>query len=78
MLGLLDIIDTITPHLTGKETVKEINRLIRQEMGRRGAAVVKAKYGVDFHNPAHFKKCMALLNDPEYKYLKRTSYKHDR
>ena len=53
MLGLLDIIDTITPHLTGKETVKEINRLIRQEMGRRGAAVVKAKYGVEhFRNIA--------------------------
>ena len=38
----------------------------------------RAKYGVDFHNPNHFKKCMALLNDPEYKYLKRTSYHHDR
>lgn len=38
----------------------------------------RAKYGVDFHNPAHFRKCMALLNDPDYKYLKRTSYKHDR
>lgn len=38
----------------------------------------RAKYGVDFMNPDHFKKCMSLLNDPDYKYLKRTSYKHDR
>lgn len=38
----------------------------------------KQKYGVDFYNPNHWKKCMALLNDPEYAYLKRTSYKHDR
>jgi hypothetical protein len=38
----------------------------------------KAKYGVDFHNPNHFKKCMALLNSSDYKYLKRTSYHHDR
>ncbi len=38
----------------------------------------KAKYGLDFMNPNHFKRCMALLNDPEYKYLKRTSYHHDR
>ena len=38
----------------------------------------KAKYGLDFMNPNHFKKCMSLLNDPEYKYLKRTTYHHDR
>lgn len=38
----------------------------------------KAKYGVDFHNPNHFKKCMSLLNSTDYKYLKRTSYHHDR
>ena len=38
----------------------------------------KALYGVDFMNPNHWKKCMALLNSPEYKYLKRTTYHHDR
>ena len=38
----------------------------------------KAKFGVDFSNPNHFKKCMKLLNSPDYKYLKRTSYHHDR
>lgn len=38
----------------------------------------KAKHGVDFFDPNHWKKVMKLLNDPQYKYLKRTSYKHDR
>ena len=38
----------------------------------------KQKYGVDFYNPNHWKRVMQLLNDPDYKYLKRTSYKHDR
>ena len=38
----------------------------------------KFKYGVDFYDPNHWPKVMELLNDPEYKYLKRTSYKHDR
>ena len=38
----------------------------------------RAKYGVDFLNPSHFKKCMSLINDPDYKFLKRTSYHHDR
>lgn len=38
----------------------------------------KALYGLDFFNPNHYKKCMALLNGPDYKYLKRTTYNHDR
>lgn len=38
----------------------------------------KAKYGVDFYDANHWKKVMKLLDDPEYKYLKRTTYKHDR
>jgi hypothetical protein len=29
-------------------------------------------------NSNHWKKVMKLLEDPEYKYLKRTTYKHDR
>lgn len=38
------------------------------------------KYGVDFYSadPAHRRGVMRLLNDPDYKYLKRTTYKHDR
>jgi len=36
------------------------------------------KYGVDFGNRDHFKKCMELINSPDYKYLKRTTYHHDR
>lgn len=38
----------------------------------------KALYGVDFMDPNHWTRCMALLNSPEYKYLKRTTYRHDR
>jgi hypothetical protein len=38
----------------------------------------KALYGVDFMDPNHWTKCMSLLNSPEYKHLKRTSYHHDR
>lgn len=38
----------------------------------------KAKYGVDFMNSNHWTKVLSLLEDPEYKYLKRTTYKHDR
>lgn len=38
----------------------------------------KAKYGVDFMNANHWPKVLQLLEDPEYKYLKRTTYKHDR
>ena len=38
----------------------------------------KAKFGVDFYDANHWPKVMKLLEDPEYKYLKRTTYKHDR
>ena len=39
---------------------------------------IKAKYGVDFFNPDHFKRFMSILNSPDYKNCKRTSYHHDR
>lgn len=32
--------------------------------------------GVDVFNKAHRKKVFALLNDPEYKYLKTTTKRH--
>lgn len=38
----------------------------------------KVKYGVDFLDPNHWPRVLKLLEDPEYKYLKRTTYKHDR
>ena len=38
----------------------------------------KVKYGVDFMDSNHWPKVLKLLEDPEYKYLKRTTYKHDR
>ena len=38
----------------------------------------KVKYGVDFMDSNHWPRVMKLLNDPEYRYLKRTTYKHDR
>jgi hypothetical protein len=36
------------------------------------------KHGVDFNKKDHWKGVMRLLNSPDYKYLKRTSYYHDR
>jgi len=38
----------------------------------------KAKYGVDFMNANHWPQVMKLINDPDYRYLKRTTYHHDR
>ena len=38
----------------------------------------RQKYGVDFFDKNHWSACMKLLNDPEYRYLKRTTYFHDR
>lgn len=38
----------------------------------------KAKFGVDFMEPNHWKKVMSLINSPDYRYLKRTTYTHDR
>lgn len=38
----------------------------------------RQEYGVDIFNRDHSKKMMQLLEDPEWKYLKRTTYKHDR
>jgi hypothetical protein len=36
------------------------------------------KHGVDMGNKDHWSACMKLINSPDYKYLKRTSYYHDR
>ncbi len=36
------------------------------------------KYGVNFADPDHWPAVMKLINSPDYKYLKRTSYFHDR
>jgi hypothetical protein len=36
----------------------------------------KNKYGVDFFDKNHDKRVFELLEDPEYRYLKRTTYKH--
>lgn len=33
--------------------------------------------GVDVFNPKHRKKVFQLLNDPDYRYLKTTTLKHD-
>ena len=38
----------------------------------------KTKHGVDFWNPDHWQRCMELINSPDYKFLKRTHYHHDR
>lgn len=38
----------------------------------------KQELGVDFFNRDHWPKVMSLLNSPEYRYLKRTTYFHDR
>lgn len=38
----------------------------------------RQKFGVDFYDPNHWTRVLKLLEDPEYKYLKRTTYKHDR
>ena len=38
----------------------------------------KQKYGVDFFNKDHWKRVMQLINSPDYKDLKRTTYFHDR
>lgn len=36
------------------------------------------EHGVNFADKNHWPKVMQLLNSPEYKYLKRTTYYHDR
>lgn len=36
------------------------------------------KHGVDFGKKDHWPGVMRLLNSPDYKYLKRTTYYHDR
>lgn len=36
------------------------------------------QYGVNFNDKNHWPKVMKLLNDPEWRYLKRTTYTHDR
>lgn len=36
----------------------------------------KQRLGVDFDNPNHQKKVFALLNSPDYQYLKATSKHH--
>ena len=36
------------------------------------------KHGVDFAKKDHWPGVMRLLNSPDYKYLKRTTYYHDR
>ena len=38
----------------------------------------KQDHGVDFFDRNHWSKVMSLLNSPDYRYLKRTSYFHDR
>lgn len=34
--------------------------------------------GVNFFDPNHWPRVMRLINSPEYRYLKRTTYYHDR
>ena len=36
------------------------------------------EHGVNFADRNHWPKVMELINSPEYRYLKRTSYFHDR
>ncbi len=36
------------------------------------------KHGVDFNKRDHWPGVMKLLNSPDYRYLKRTTYYHDR
>ncbi len=36
------------------------------------------KHGVDFNKRDHWPGVMRLLNSPDYRYLKRTTYYHDR
>lgn len=36
------------------------------------------KFGVNFANPDHWPGVVKLINSPDYRYLKRTSYFHDR
>jgi hypothetical protein len=36
------------------------------------------KHGVDFAKRDHWPGVMRLLNSPDYRYLKRTTYHHDR
>jgi hypothetical protein len=36
------------------------------------------KHGVDFNKKDHWPGVMRLLNSPDYRYLKRTTYYHDR
>lgn len=36
------------------------------------------KYGVNFNDPDHKKAWLKLLDSPDYKYCKTTSYRHDR
>jgi len=36
------------------------------------------KYGVNFADRDHWPAVMKLLNSPDYRYLKRTTYYHDR
>ena len=38
----------------------------------------RQKYGVDFFNRDHWPKVMQLINSPDYRDLKRTTYYHDR
>lgn len=38
----------------------------------------RQKFGVDFFNRNHWKRVLKLINSPDYKDLKRTTYHHDR
>lgn len=38
----------------------------------------RQKYGVDFFNKDHWPDVMKLINSPDYRDVKRTSYYHDR
>src|SRR6478609_1090617 len=38
----------------------------------------RQKFGVDFFNPDHWPQAMKLINSPDYRDVKRTTYHHDR
>jgi hypothetical protein len=38
----------------------------------------RQKYGVDFYNQDHWPQVMRLINSPDYRDVKRTTYFHDR